>query len=112
YAHELEVIHRDVKPDNVLITRQGEVKLADLGMVKMLDEDMSLTQTGHAVGTPWYMPLEQARNAKDTDGRCDIYALGCTLYACLTGQPPFVGRTIVDVIQAKERGSFAPARQA
>src|ERR1043166_3138606 len=81
-------------------------------MVKIGDEEMSLTQTGHAVGTPWYMPLEQARNAKEIDGRCDIYALGCTLYALLTGNPPFIGGTIVDVIRAKEIGTFPPARQS
>src|SRR5262249_20293607 len=67
---------------------------------------------GHAVGTPWYMPLEQARNSKDADARCDIYALGCVLYALLTGKPPFAAPTIVDVIQAKEKGTFKPARQA
>ena len=109
--HGLNMVHRDVKPDNILVTKKGVVKLADLGMVKTHDEDMSLTQTGHAVGTPWYMPLEQARNAKEIDGRSDIYALGCTLYAFLTGSPPFVGRTIVDVIKAKELGTFPPARQ-
>jgi serine/threonine-protein kinase len=81
-------------------------------MVKQLDEELTLTQTGHAVGTPWYMPLEQARNSKDVDARCDIYALGCVLYALLTGQPPFAGNTLVDVIQAKEVGTFRPARQA
>ncbi len=111
YAHRLNMVHRDVKPDNILLTKTGFVKVADLGMVKIDDEEMSLTQTGHAVGTPWFMPLEQARNAKVIDGRSDIYALGCTLYAFLTGRPPFVGRTIVDVIQAKEVGSFTPARQ-
>jgi serine/threonine-protein kinase len=111
YAHEMDVIHRDIKPDNILITRSGQVKVTDLGMVKMLDEDMSLTQTGHAVGTPWYMPLEQARNAKDTDCRCDIYSLGCMLYCLVTGRPPFTGRTLVEVIQAKEIGTFPPARQ-
>jgi len=113
YAHAQGMVHRDIKPDNILVVNKtGAIKVADLGMVKTHDEDMSLTQTGHAVGTPWYMPLEQARNAKEIDGRSDIYALGCTLYAFLTGGPPFMGRTIVDVIQAKEVGRFTPARKA
>ncbi len=112
YAHGLNMVHRDIKPDNILLHKSGVVKIADFGMVKIADEEMSLTQTGHAVGTPWYMPLEQAKNAKEIDGRSDIYALGCTLYAFLTGQPPFMGQTIVDVIQAKELGLFPPARQS
>ncbi len=112
YAHAHNVVHRDIKPDNILVTKTGRVKVADLGMVKIDNEEMSLTQTGHAVGTPWFMPLEQARNAKEIDGRSDIYALGCTLYAFLTGKPPFLGHTIVEVIQAKEVGTFTPARQA
>jgi len=111
YAHEQGIVHRDIKPDNVLITRLGVIKVADLGMVKIDDEDMALTQTGHAVGTPWYMPLEQAKNAKDTDGRSDIYALGCMFYCMLTGAPPFAGKTLVDVIHAKEIGTFPPVRQ-
>jgi eukaryotic-like serine/threonine-protein kinase len=112
YAHAQGMVHRDIKPENILLTRDGAVKIADLGMVKTFDDDMSLTQTGHAVGTPWYMPLEQAKNAKDTDGRCDIYALGCTLYCLLTGSPPFAGGTILDVIRAKEQGTFPPARSS
>jgi len=112
HAHARGMIHRDIKPDNVLISRSGKVKVTDLGMVKKLesDEEKGLTMTGHAVGTPWYMPLEQARNAKDADARCDIYALGCLVYCMLTGHPPFTGSTIVEVIQGKERGAFPPAR--
>jgi serine/threonine-protein kinase len=111
YAHQNGFVHRDVKPDNILITQEGAIKVADLGMVKTDNEDMSLTQTGHAVGTPWYMPLEQAKNAKDTDHRSDIYALGCMLYCFITGSPPFAGKTLLDVIRAKEIGTFPPARQ-
>ena len=112
HAHANGLIHRDIKPDNVLISRSGKVKITDLGMVKKLDEDeeKGLTMTGHAVGTPWYMPLEQAKNAKSADPRCDIYALGCMLYCMLAGHPPFSGHTIVEVIQAKEIGTFPPAR--
>jgi serine/threonine-protein kinase len=111
YAHQQGIVHRDIKPDNILVTATGDVKLADLGMVKTFDDDMGLTQTGHAVGTPWYMPLEQARNAKETDGRSDIYALGCTLYCFLTGTPPFAAKTIIEVVKAKEVGTFPPARK-
>lgn len=110
YAHQQGVVHRDIKPENVLITSKGKIKVGDFGMVKVGDEEMSLTQTGHGVGTPWYMSPEQARNSKEADGRCDIYSLGCLLYCLLTGHPPFRGRTIVEVIEAKEIGTFAPAR--
>lgn len=110
HAHARGVVHRDIKPENILISPAGEIKVADLGMVKTEDDDMALTMTGHAIGTPWYMPLEQAKNAKLTDARSDIYSLGCLLYCLLTGRPPFQGKTLVDVIQAKERGSFATAR--
>ena len=110
HAHGIGVIHRDIKPENILVTADGQVKVGDFGMVKTDDEEMSLTQTGHAVGTPWYMSPEQARSAKDIDARADIYALGCVLYCLLTGHPPFQGRTLVEVIQAKEIGTFPPAR--
>jgi serine/threonine-protein kinase len=111
YAHRIEVIHRDIKPDNILITRGGAIKIADFGAVKLLTEDISLTQTGNGIGTPCYMPLEQARNAKEADGRSDIYALGCVLYCTLTGRPPFSGANLVELIEAKDAGRFPPARK-
>jgi len=110
HAHQQGIIHRDIKPENILISSKGEVKVADLGMVKTNEEDLTLTQTGHAIGTPWYMPLEQAKDAKSIDARSDIYALGCLLYCLLTGLPPFNGRTLVELIQAKDRGTFPTAR--
>jgi eukaryotic-like serine/threonine-protein kinase len=112
HAHDLDLVHRDVKPDNIMITRKGVVKITDLGAVKVLTEDLTMTQTGHGIGTPCYMPLEQARNAKESDGRSDIYALGCVLYCMLTGRPPFAGDTLVDLIQAKDIAKFPPARRS
>lgn len=111
HAHELNMIHRDVKPDNILITRRGVVKVSDLGLAKALDDDMSMTQSGTGLGTPHYMPPEQARNAKYVDHRSDIYALGGTLYHFVTGQTPFKGDTIVELITNKERGSFTHAKK-
>ncbi|MDG2389428.1 MAG: serine/threonine-protein kinase [Planctomycetaceae bacterium] len=79
-AHDLNLIHRDIKPDNILVTKSGMVKVADFGLAKALDEeDVSMTQSGTGLGTPLYMAPEQARNAKHVDHRTDIYALGTTL---------------------------------
>ena len=111
HAHSLKMIHRDVKPDNILVTSKGAVKVADLGLAKVLDEDMSMTQSGTGLGTPHYMPPEQARNAKYVDHRSDIYALGSTLYNLLTGETPFSGDSVVELITAKEKGQFTPARR-
>jgi serine/threonine protein kinase len=109
-AHSLNLIHRDIKPDNVLLTSKGVVKVADLGLAKATDENVSLTQTGTGAGTPLYMAPEQFRDAKHVDGRTDIYALGVMLYYFLTGEAPFKGETYVEVLEAKEKGKFAPAR--
>ncbi|MFO1094879.1 MAG: serine/threonine-protein kinase [Planctomycetaceae bacterium] len=111
HAHELNMIHRDIKPDNILITKRGAVKVSDLGLAKAIDDDMSMTQSGTGLGTPHYMPPEQARNAKYVDHRSDVYALGGTLYHFLTGQTPFKGDTIVELITNKERGSFTHAKK-
>lgn len=112
HAHELNMIHRDIKPDNLLVTKKGVVKVSDMGLAKAVDDvDMSLTQSGTGLGTPHYMPPEQARNAKHVDRRCDIYALGCTLYHFVTGKLPFAGESIVELITNKEKGRFTPAHQ-
>lgn len=112
HAHSLNMIHRDIKPDNILCTSKGIIKVADMGLAKAIDdEDMSLTQSGTGLGTPHYMPPEQARNAKHVDHRCDIYALGCTLYHFVTGQPPFQGESVVELITNKEKGKFTPAKR-
>jgi serine/threonine protein kinase len=88
-AHKLNLIHRDVKPDNILIRNDGQAKLADLGLVKEADTDLNLTKTGRGLGTPHFMAPEQFRNAKGADIRCDVYSLGATLYMMLTGELPF-----------------------
>ena len=90
-AHGEGLVHRDIKPDNLMLTRRGEVKLVDLGIAKRVDEDQSLTQTGHAVGTPHYISPEQISGSRDIDGRADIYSLGATLYHLVTGHTPFKG---------------------
>lgn len=109
------VIHRDIKPDNVLVTKKGIVKVADFGLAKAIGEgdedDMSLTQSGTGLGTPLYMAPEQARDAKSADKRTDIYALGIMLYYFVTGKLPFGGDTVVKLIMAKEAGKYESARK-
>jgi serine/threonine protein kinase len=88
-AHKENLVHRDVKPDNILVTPEGAAKLADLGLVKETETDLNLTKTGRGLGTPHFMAPEQFRNAKNADPRCDIYSLGATLYQMVTGELPF-----------------------
>ena len=90
-AHADGIVHRDIKPDNMMLTSHGDVKLVDLGIAKRIDEDQSLTQTGQAIGTPHYISPEQIRGQKDVDPRADVYSLGATLYHLVTGQTPYSG---------------------
>jgi serine/threonine-protein kinase len=111
FAHENGLIHRDIKPDNMLVTTKGVLKVSDMGLAKNVDEAMSMTQSGMGLGTPYYMPPEQARNAKHCDHRSDVYALGCTLYHLLSGALPFKGDNTLELIVNKEKGQFPPLRK-
>jgi len=99
YAHRLGILHRDIKPSNILVDSAGEPYLADFGLAKQLSVSQDLTRTGAILGTPAYMSPEQAagnRNLSSTE--TDVYALGAVLYFMATGQPPFTGRTVVEVL--------------
>lgn len=90
YAHENGIIHRDIKPVNVLMDRSGRPILSDFGIAKALENNKGLTRPGAGVGTPEYMSPEQCMG-EQVDGRADIYALGVMLFEALTGRTPFVG---------------------
>ncbi len=120
FAHQNGMVHRDVKPANLLLSDDGVVKVADLGLVKIPDQidpesdvapaqsglqsGTQVTMMGTAVGTPAYMAPEQGIDAASVDHRADVYSLGCSLFYLLTGKPPFDGSVVSEVIQqhAKE----------
>ena len=89
YAHSLGVVHRDVKPSNILLDQAGRVWLTDFGIALALGDESRVTRTGTAVGTAAYMSPEQIVRPKSVDARTDIYSFGCVLYAMLSGHPPF-----------------------
>jgi len=110
-AHQQGLIHRDVKPDNVLLTADGKAKLTDLGLVKDPDASDGLTRPGGGLGTPPYMAPEQFRNAKHASVRCDIYSLGATLYHMVTGTIPFGGEAPMKALMLKMKSDFPPPRK-
>lgn len=91
YAHSQGLVHRDVKPANILFRADGTAVLSDFGIAKSIEDNTQFTQVGFAVGTPSYMSPEQARG-QEIDGRADLYALGVVLYEILTGKLPYNGK--------------------
>ena len=112
YAHRNGVIHRDVKPHNVLIGPDDKPRLTDFGLAKLTDDNQDLTGTGQVMGTAAYMAPEQARGTRSVAApTIDVYSLGATLYRCVTGRPPFQASTTIEVFrQLNEDEPVSPRR--
>eukprot|EP00913_Durusdinium_trenchii_P005691 g5309.t1 len=100
YAHQQGIVHRDLKPANILIDAQGNPRVTDFGLAKNVSEDSGVTTTGQVMGTPSYMPPEQALGKIDEIGPlADVYSLGALLYATLTGRPPFQAASVMETLK-------------
>jgi serine/threonine protein kinase len=105
HAHQKAFVHRDLKPQNLMLTPEGEVKILDFGLTKALGNSQStdqLTKTNSTMGTCEYMAPEQARNAAEADIRADVYSLGCTLYYLIAGALPFEGNSVTELLLAHQ----------
>ncbi len=111
HAHVHGLIHRDVKPDNILVTPDGTARLADFGLVKQIEGGLNLTETASVLGTPNFMAPEQFEDARRVDSRIDLYALAATAYTCLTGIMPFQSRGYMSMVKKKLEGDLIPPRQ-
>src|SRR6266446_4024750 len=100
YAHEHHILHRDIKPGNILLDRQGEPHLTDFGLARLVETESTVTRTMEVLGTPSYMAPEQsAGNNAAITSATDVYGLGAVLYQLLTGNPPFAGGTTYDTVR-------------
>jgi WD40 repeat protein/HEAT repeat protein len=109
FAHQRRILHRDLKPSNILLDADGTPYVTDFGLAKKVDAPSELTQSGALVGTPSYMPPEQARGEKRVTTAGDVYSLGAILYEMLTGRPPFRAETVLDtVLQVLEKDPDHP----
>lgn len=112
HAHAKGLIHRDVKPKNIMIAEDGTAKLADMGLARMVsDREAAEAEAGRAYGTPYYISPEQVRGEKDVDHRADLYSLGATLYLMLTGKVPFDAPTPSGVMLKHIREQMTPPDQ-
>jgi serine/threonine-protein kinase len=109
HAHEHWIIHRDVKPKNIMITNEGVVKLADMGIARELTDIATIkAEKGQAWGTPYYISPEQIRGKMDVDGRADIYSLGATLFHMVTGRVPFYHQDQRNILHMHLHTSLTP----
>ena len=111
YSHQAGIVHRDIKPGNVMVTRNGDVKVMDFGIARaMSDAQATMTQTAQVIGTAQYLSPEQARGER-VDSRSDLYSTGCLLYELLTGRPPFTGDSPVAIAYQHVRENPIPPSQ-
>ncbi len=111
HAFEQGMIHRDIKPQNLMVTPKGQVKVLDFGLARLRSGGRGLTEMGSFMGTPEYVSPEQATDAHTADTRADLYSLGCTLYFLLAGRPPFPEDTAVKVILAQIEKPAPPVQE-